>query len=296
MPKEQKKKDKNDKRPNEEGKEGNSSTLAEHDYCGADMETEDGSGGKRSFEDTSDSPPLTPSKGEHQRKLSKQSPTATDILNAVQALHIRFDRQDDKMADLNKKLTDNSVMIASLAKSLEFQAGEVQECKGKIAGLENEALLLRKEVDMLKEKAREKDRYSRRWNLRIKGLKEAMGEDIRNAVVKLLGRIAPEWADVMEHSVDTVHRLGRQEDGRNRQVIVQFTRRIHRDGIWRKSKESSICKTEGIRFAEDLSKEDRLEREKLWPKISQARNAGQKAYYRGAYGYIDGRRILAVES
>ncbi|CAM4597962.1 unnamed protein product [Leuciscus chuanchicus] len=196
MPKEQKKKDKNDKRPNEEGKEGNSPTLAEHDYCGADMETENGSGGKRSFEDTSDSPPLTPSKGEHQRKLSKQSQTAADILNAVQALHIIFDRQDDKMADLNKKLTDNSVMIASLAKSLEFQAGEVQECKGKIAGLENEALLLRKEVDMLKEKAREKNRYSRRWNLRIKGLKEAMGEDIRNAVVKLLGRIAPEWADV----------------------------------------------------------------------------------------------------
>ncbi|XP_059386180.1 THAP domain-containing protein 1-like [Carassius carassius] len=121
MPKEQKKKDKNDKRPSEEETEGNSLSLAEHDYCGSDMETENGSGGKRSFEDASDSPPLTPSK-------------------------------------------------ASLAKSLEFQSGE--ECKAKVASLENEALLLCKEIDMLKEKAREKDRYSRRWNLRIKGLKE----------------------------------------------------------------------------------------------------------------------------
>lgn len=47
-------------------------------------------------------------------------------------------------------------MIASLAKSLEFQAAEVKECKAKIFGLKNEALLFRKEVDMLKDKSREK--------------------------------------------------------------------------------------------------------------------------------------------
>lgn len=37
-----------------------------------------------------------------------------------------------------------------------------------------------------------------------------------------------------------------------------------------------------IQFAEDLM-EDRLETEKVWPKILPARNAGQEAYYRNVF-------------
>lgn len=104
----------------------------------------------------------TLSKGDHPRKIAKPSPTASDILAAIQALHVRFDKQDDKMADINNKLSENASLIASLAESIEFNAAEVRDCKDKIAGLEKEASTLRREVDELKEKARERDRYSRR--------------------------------------------------------------------------------------------------------------------------------------
>lgn len=181
-------------------------------------------------------------------------------------------------------------MIASLA---EFNVAEVRDCKDKIACLEKETSTLRREVYDLKEKARERDRYSRRWNLRIKGMKEGMGEVIRKDLIKILAKIAPEWSDNMEDIVDTVHRIGRKEEGRNRQVIIQFTKRLHRDGIWKKSKNVQICESEKIRFPEDLTKGDRMEKEKVWPKILQARNAGEKTYYRGAVGYINGRRVLA---
>lgn len=50
----------------------------------------------------------------------------------------------------------------------------------------------------------------------------------------------------------------------------------------------------GIKFAEDLSKEDREACCALWPRISEARVAGKKAYYRGPYGYIEGTRIVKV--
>lgn len=47
-----------------------------------------------------------------------------------------------------------------------------------------------------------------------------------------------------------------------------------RDEVW---KMSSVCKEAGIRFAEDLTKEDRLLRRELWPRIEQARKEGKAA-------------------
>ncbi|CAI5692233.1 unnamed protein product [Oreochromis niloticus] len=287
MPKKQKK-DKMESKSSQNDKiQDLASATDDHDYCLSDVELESDGGEKRNLEEMNDL------LSDHSSKVVRPSPTTSDILAAIQALHVRFDKQDDKMADINNKLSENASLIANLVESIEFNAAEVRDCKDKIAGLEKEASTLRREVDELKEKARERDRYSRRWNLRIKGMKEGMGEDIRKEVIKILAKIAPEWSDNMEYIVDTVHRIGRKEEGRNRQVMIQFTKRIHRDGIWKKSKNAQICETEKIRFAEDLTKEDRLEREKVWPKILQARNAGEKSYYRGAVGYINGRRVLA---
>lgn len=48
-----------------------------------------------------------------------------------------------------------------------------------------------KENNELKEKSQELDRYKRRWNLRIRGLKEKMNEDIRKEVIQLLSKIDP---------------------------------------------------------------------------------------------------------
>jgi len=268
--------------------------YSDHDY---DMEIAPNSEGKRGHDEVNNSPPLTPSKGAHVKKIAKQNPTAMEVLEAIQALHSRFDSQDQKMAELDVKLTQNTAMIANLTKSIEFNAEGVKECKEKISTLENQVSVLRKEVDEITERSKEQDRYRRRWNLRIKGIKEkvTVDENIRQEVIRLLGEIAPEWSQKMEEYVDTVHRLGRKEDNKTRQVIVQFTKRQHRDAIWRMTKKSQVCEAAGIRFAEDLTKDDMLERGKLWPQILQARKAGEKAYYRGPFGYINGRRIYAKE-
>uniref|UniRef100_A0A1A8ACU6 Uncharacterized protein n=1 Tax=Nothobranchius furzeri TaxID=105023 RepID=A0A1A8ACU6_NOTFU len=195
----------------------------DHDYCLSVMELEGGGGGKRNLEEINDLLLLTPSKGDHPRKIARPSPTASHILVAIQALHVRFDKQDDKMADINNKLSENASLIASLAESIEFNATEVRDCKHKITGLEKEASTLRREVDDLKKKARERDRAY------------------------------------------TEMEYGRSP---KRLRFVRVKKSV-------------------------LTKEDRMEREKVWPKILQARNAGEKAYYRGAVGYINGRHVLA---
>jgi len=98
----------------------------------------------------------------------------------------------------------------------------------------------------------------------------------------------------MEDIVD-IHRIGRKTENKTRQIIIQFTRRQHRDAFWKLTKESRVCTEAGIRFMEDLSKEDRMAREDLWPRIDQARKNGEKAYFRGPFGFINGGCIQAED-
>ncbi|KAK1886965.1 phosphoprotein [Dissostichus eleginoides] len=91
-----------------------------------DVELAASCGEKRNLEETSESLPLTPSKGAHARKMIEQNPTAADVLAAIQALHVRFDNQEQKMAEFDTKMTQNAVMIANITKSIEFNAEGVK--------------------------------------------------------------------------------------------------------------------------------------------------------------------------
>jgi len=48
----------------------------------------------------------------------------------------------------------------------------------------------------------------------------------------------------------------------------------------------------GIHFKQDFCKADREARAAAWPKMEQARAAGQNVYYRGHAGYINGNSGL----
>ncbi|ROL41603.1 hypothetical protein DPX16_22946 [Anabarilius grahami] len=182
-------------------------------------------------------------------------------------------------------------MIASLTKAIQFNTEEVNECKKRVKDLETQNEHLRKDNCDLKERVREQERYRMRWCLRIKGIEEEKDEDIRSHVIQLLSKIAPEMNAKMDEAVDIVHRLGSRMDNKNRNVIVLFTQRRVKDEIWRHTKASLICKTEGVRFAKMLPREDLEDRRKLWPQIDQARRAGKLAFFRCPYCFIDGRRI-----
>jgi hypothetical protein len=122
-------------------------------------------------------------------------------------------------------------------------------------------------------------------------MKEKSVENIREDVIQLLVKITPELSSNMCDAVDVVHRVGKKEANRPREVIVLFARRGVRDEIWKRTKDSVVCRDAGIRFAEDLTREDRLARHALWPKIEQARKEGKTAGFRGPFGFINGKRI-----
>lgn len=178
-------------------------------------------------------------------------------------------------------------MLTNIAKAVEFNAAEIKDCKTQLQSSVREVSALKKDNAELMERVLELERYKRRWNLRIRGLKEKEGEDIREAVVQLLVKMTSN----INHIVDSVHRIGRREENKTRHVIIQFTQRIHWDALWRMTKDHVICKELCISFIEDLCKTDRETRAALWPKIKEARDAGKRACYRGGVGYINGQRI-----
>ncbi|KAK5620705.1 hypothetical protein CRENBAI_019994 [Crenichthys baileyi] len=188
---------------------------------------------------------------------------------------------------------NNLALYTPLHPQVEQNARGVAECKSATENLEQKFAVMNKENAALKLKLLEAERYKRRWNLRLSGLKEQEGENLREKAEQLL-LILPQWADQIGDVIDTIHRLGRKEEGRTRQVILQFTRRRHRDKVWKVTKDSAVCKEQGLRFAQDFIKEDRLAREELWPKITKARSQGQVAFYRGHIAVIDGKVIKAT--
>lgn len=97
----------------------------------------------------------------------------------------------------------------------------------------------------------------------------------------------------MDDMVDSVHRLGKKEQNHPRQVIIQFVKKECRNQIWRLSKDCDVCKQAGIRFAEDLTKEDKAAREKLWPRIKEAWDQKKRAYFRGPLSFIEDIQIFA---
>lgn len=56
--------------------------------------------------------------------------------------------------------------------------------------------------------AKELDAYKRRWNLRVSGIQEQQGEDVRKILIDLFGKVSPEIADQLVYTLDIAHRLG----------------------------------------------------------------------------------------
>ncbi|KAL1255195.1 hypothetical protein QQF64_013256 [Cirrhinus molitorella] len=240
-----------------------------------------------------DSSHLTPTKSNALKKLRHHDEDITNatLLQAITALTARFDSQDEKLEEMSNQMRKNSVMIAEMSKAIEFNAAEIKECKERSLETSKSLRGLTTSHKDLASRTSELERYKRRWNLRINGMKEKPEEDPRREVIGLFAEIAPHLVQKLEDIVDTVHRIGKKEPGKSRQLIVQFTMRKYRDEFWKSTKNSSVCRDRGVRLTEDLTKEDRLARAALWPLIDQARQAGKKAFYRGPFGYIEGKRI-----
>ncbi|KAK7878416.1 hypothetical protein WMY93_034339 [Mugilogobius chulae] len=199
--------------------------------------------------------PLSPTQSPAPKKAMHSQAENVDVVATLSKL-------------INKRMDDLALQLVGVKKTVDFVCEEIKDVKGRVKTLE---MRVTKEVDRLdtnQQRIADLERYSRRWNLRLLGVKETEKED-------------------------ALHRVGAKLPNANksRTIIIQFISRVTRDGLWKAAKTSSFLKENHLKFAEDLSKEDRERRSKLWPLIEKARNEGKKAYYVGCRGFINGTEI-----
>ncbi|KAK7165631.1 hypothetical protein R3I93_005638 [Phoxinus phoxinus] len=262
--------------------------LQEHAYGGPENMETNARGTKNTL--------TSPSKAPAPQKKSKPDDVLTagahveDASNA--AILAAIGTLQNMMQDFKAELMQNTLTIANIAKAVEFNSAEIKECKEQCQKLHVEVKQLKEENTELGKRAAELERYKRRWNLRVNGLQEGKDENTRQIISDIIGKIVPHWRENMDFILDSVHRLGPSNANRPRQIIMQLTGRHFRDELWRITKLHPVCKDLNIRFAEDLTKEDREARRAVWPKVEQARKAGLKAVFRGRHAFINGQKIL----
>ncbi len=217
-----------------------------------------------------------------------------EVLERVEKMQVEF---LTRMQSLETTVNDNTNSLNSVTEALEFVNNQVEEMASKVNSLQNRVESLEKENCVLRETCDELDAYKRRWNLRVSGIQEQRGEDVRKILIDLFSKVSPEIADQLLYTLDVAHRLGPRAEGArfNRRIIVQFLSRNVRDQIWRDARTAAVLKERKIRIFEDLTQSTKDARNKLWPLVERARKEGKRAGFRGPFAYIDGKRITAKE-
>ncbi|MEQ2205171.1 hypothetical protein XENOCAPTIV_027483 [Xenoophorus captivus] len=125
------------------------------------------------------------------------------------------------------------------------------------------------------------------------GVAESEKKDVRARVSEICQDLLPEHKTKFAETIDTVHRLGRKRppDSKPRGIIIQFSTGLCRDAIWKEVKVAHTLRVNGLKFAEDLSKEDRECRNRLWPLVEKARRECKAVHFVGGRAFINGSEI-----
>lgn len=262
---------------------------------------------------TNDSPQMgrqhTPIKSPHPKK-KKKSPNEPQVLDngendggddvsnsalfaVIMKLSCKLDVQGEQLLAMDWRFQENTEAVLKVKESVDSNTNAVKKLSEEVTLLKSQMTALQGENAALKEMCLEHARYKRRWNLRLNGVPEKEGENIRGEVVNILKEIIPASQEQLEYAVDTVHRLGQKKgtNDRPRQVIMQFAQRTVRDLVWQMSKDARICKERNIHFKQDFCKEDRESRARLYPRVAEAKKRGIKAYLKEGYAVINGRIV-----
>ena len=139
----------------------------------------------------------------------------------------------------------------------------------------------------LKKRVERLERYSRDFNIRVLGVAEEDGENcftIRQNYLTPLGF----QDDIGE--IENVHRTGKKQDGKPRQIIAKLYGRPFKREFLRVAKKPENKKAlNGIRFVEDFTPYDFETRKKALPIMKEAFDNGKKVWFTRGKLFIDGK-------
>nr|XP_033488804.1 serine/threonine-protein kinase rio2 [Epinephelus lanceolatus] len=207
---------------------------------------------------------------------NENSPTTTLLGPDLQANDEDLSDSEGDMLDAARSEDENDVDSEDLecnasgenTSQLSMVTLDVDQQKQTVDGMKNMIKKLQAENKTLKKDIVDCQRYNRRWSLKVHGVKEEEGEDIRRKIIDILGNTAPKLRNNLEEGLDIVHRAGQwRQDGSSKSTIILFPLRRLRDAIWRETKGSKFLIDKKLRITEALSPEDKAAMEKLWPLV-----------------------------
>lgn len=212
--------------------------------------------------------------------------------NIVRLLSEKMKETSDRIVEnLSALIKKNADEIDALKESSEFLSSEVQDIKKDMTTVRTASKNHEQRIMALEENLNAMERYHRRWNLRLYGLPEQEGEDVRQRMMDICGAVLPGAAEELHYHIDVSHRIGPKAEGKTRPVITRFTTRSTRDAVWRAAKNNNFLKARKLSFGEDLTSKDKETRRILWPIVDEARQRGKKAFFVGAKAFVEGKEV-----
>ena len=166
---------------------------------------------------------------------------------------------------------------------------EIQELKSVLKDQSCELDNLRDEIENIKKDANARERHSRSWNLvwltHDHGKKYEQPDESADLALKFLNKI-PE-IQTRNVKIDVAHRIGGSVSGKPRPIIVRF---LSKADLWfvMKYRKELMKLNEGAIF-QDLTKTDRLTKQKYNTEITDLINKGHKAKFTNGHWVVDGK-------
>ena len=222
--------------------------------------------------------------------MASNNESILDVMAAIQELSAKHDATFHKISKIEKTTQATSREIESLSVKVKQLVVDVSENKKELHQMQSEIQHLKAENSTLKTTLNESRRYSWKCFLKLHGLEESDGENVRTRVIDILQQVAPDVCDSLHAGVDIVHRLGSKQERKNRSIIILFAVRRVRDAVWHAVRKSKYLQAKHLTITEPLSPEDRAARERLWPLVKKAREEGKKASFKSSFALIDGKK------
>ena len=127
---------------------------------------------------------------------------------------------------------------------------ELSDLKIKYNNLEEKFDCVDAKLHSIDKKSVENDQYARRYTIRIRGILEQQGEDLKGIVIYILFHQLR--INIAESDIEIIHRAGFRQPMKNRVILCRFKDRGLKYAIMLQRK---CLKGTGITFEEDLCKE-----------------------------------------
>ncbi len=97
----------------------------------------------------------------------------------------------EKLLEIENSVVSNSILLSDLAARVDVVAKTSEDTTAKSNKLDSQMSTLAAENKRLWDKVDELDAYKRRWNLRIAGVPEVDGENVKMVIMDIFLQVSP---------------------------------------------------------------------------------------------------------